>query len=348
MTSKINLSKPPALTHIYTLTTQKGLYQHCRFNEPDKRFGYSIDDNARAILVAYQYHELYNDEKVLELAEIYLRYLDRAQKTNGFFHNFASSAGNFIDLCGSQDSQGRTIWSLGYMASRADISPTLAKKARKVMDKFKFDLRSMRYERARSFALLGYYYIGDREKVERIAEKLVAKFEKHDTENWHWFENVLTYSNAIMPYALLMAYELTGRENYKEIGLKSLKFLHQKCLLEDGVPAPIGQNGWYVKGKKKAIYDQQVVDVFDMVLAHAKAFEITGEAEYLEMANLWWSWFYGNNSNQMMLLNPETDGCYDGLTHNGINLNQGAESIVCYLLSYLAMAKMEKMVKVKI
>ncbi len=334
----INLSEPPSLNHIYNLTTQKGLYQHCRFNEPDKKFGYSIDDNARAIIVAYQYYELFKDQKVLDLAKIYFRYIDRAQMESGFFHNFSSSAGNFIDLCGSQDSQGRTIWALGYMVGKADIDPELAKKAKKVMDNFKFDLRSIKYERARAFSLLGYFYAGDEIKVKRIADKLTRKYAKHETETWHWFENHLTYSNAIMPFAMLQAFKMTGREDYKNVGLKSLKFLNTKCLV-DGIPAPIGQNGWYMKGQKKALYDQQVVDVCDMILANIKAFEVTNEKKYMKTANLWWSWFFGNNTNNMSLINEETQGIFDGLTHNGINLNQGAESIVCYLLSYLAMAK---------
>ena len=345
MTKKINFDEPPSLKHIHTLTTQKGLYQHCRFNEPDKKFGYSIDDNARAILVAYKYFELYGDKKALDLASIYFRYIERAQMESGFFHNFASSAGNFIDKCGSQDSQGRTIWALGYMIGHEATSPELVKRAKKVLANFKFDLRSIRYERARSFALLGYYYAGNKDQVEKIAKKLMVRYNKFAIEPWSWFENYLTYSNAIMPYAMLLAFEITGNEEYKKIGLKSLKFLHSKCLVGD-VPAPIGQNGWYIKGKQKALYDQQVVDVYDMVLAHAKAFELTGDIEFLNAANLWWSWFWGNNLNQMHLLNPETDGCYDGLTHNGINLNQGAESIVCYLLSYLEMANVEKKVKV--
>lgn len=340
MPKEINLTKPPSLKHILALTTQKGLYQHCRFNEPDKKFGYSIDDNARALVVMYQYYARYGDKNVLDLAKIYLNYLGKAQMDNGFFHNFASSAGNFIDLCGSPDSQGRTIWALGYVVGNPTIDPNLTKKAQKILNNFKFDLRSIRYNKAKAFALLGYCYAGDVKKAVKIADKLIEEFGEHDTDSWHWFENHLTYSNGIIPYSLLQAFKLTNNEKYKKVALKSLKFLNQKCMI-GSIPAPIGQNGWYFKGKKKAIYDQQVVDVADMILAHGLAFEITKEQEYNNSANEWWRWFYGNNLNNMFLINPETDGCYDGLTSNGINLNQGAESIVCYLLSYLAMSDME-------
>ncbi|MDO8512942.1 MAG: hypothetical protein Q7S37_00345 [bacterium] len=338
MATKVNLREAPSLKHLQALTTRKGLYQHCRFNEPDKKFGYSIDDNARAILVAYQYYERFRNPEVLDMAQIYLNYISRAQTPSGFFHNFASSSGKFIDVLGSQDSQGRTIWALGYIISRQNVNPELAKKALKILGNFRFDLRMARHDRTKAFALLGYCYIGDREKVKRIADKLVEKFKSQETNSWNWFEDYLTYSNAILPYSLLMAFELSGIETYKKVALKSLKFLHQKCIVK-GIPAPIGQDGWYRKGKKKAIYDQQVVDVADMILAHTKAFELTGEQVYLHWAQMWWSWFGGNNLNDMSLIDPETHGCYDGLTHNGINLNQGAESIVCYLLSYLAMSK---------
>ncbi len=332
---------PPSLKHIYKLTTPKGLYQHSRFSEPDKKFGYSIDDNARMLIACFQYYEIYGDAKVLDLAKIYLRYIERAQMPSGFFHNFASSNGNFIDLCGSQDSQGRTIWALGYVASKPEISKELSKKALVILDNFRFDLRSIKYERAKAFSMLGYYFVGDKKKVKKIADTLVKDYMEHETESWQWFEDHLTYSNAIMPYAMMLAYKLTGDKVYKKIGLRSLKFLHNKCLFE-GVPAPIGQNGWYLKRRKKAIYDQQVVDAADMVLAHALAFKLTKEEEYAEAAELWWGWFSGNNIQKRSLIDEKTDGIFDGLTDGGVNLNQGAESIVCYILAYLVMVKLEQ------
>jgi len=50
------------------------------------------------------------------------------------------------------------------------------------------------------------------------------------------------------------------------------------------------------------------------------------------------SWFLGNNHMHQIIYNPCTGGCYDGLETDYINLNQGAESTVSYLMARLTMA----------
>jgi uncharacterized protein YyaL (SSP411 family) len=334
---EIYLKNPPSLKHLSNLTTQIGLYQHCRFDEPDKKFGYSIDDNARAIIAVYEYHKIYHDPKVLDLAKVYLRYIERAQLSSGYFHNFANSRGKFIDVKGSQDSNGRVIWTLGYILANNEVSPELTKKAQKILSKIPKNLRGLRYNRAKAFALLGYYYLQDKQEVKKISAYLLKSYKLKSSQDWHWFENEITYSNAILPYSLLLTYELLNQEKYKEIALESLAFLRNKCLV-NGIPAPVGQKGWLFKGKRKAIYDQQVVDATDMVFAFITAWRATKEKKYLERAKGWWMWFHGNNLKEKVMIDPSTGGCFDGLTKEGINLNQGAESIVCYLMAHMMMA----------
>jgi hypothetical protein len=49
------------------------------------------------------------------------------------------------------------------------------------------------------------------------------------------------------------------------------------------------------------------------------------------------NWFLGNNHLHQIIYNPCTGGCYDGLEETQVNLNQGAESTLCYLLARLTM-----------
>jgi hypothetical protein len=42
-----------------------------------------------------------------------------------------------------------------------------------------------------------------------------------------------------------------------------------------------------------------------------------------------------------IVYNPKTGGCFDGLEEKQMNLNQGAESTLSYLLARLSIARME-------
>jgi hypothetical protein len=47
------------------------------------------------------------------------------------------------------------------------------------------------------------------------------------------------------------------------------------------------------------------------------------------------NWFLGHNHLNQIVYNPCTGGCYDGLESYYINLNQGAESTISYLMARL-------------
>ena len=50
-------------------------------------------------------------------------------------------------------------------------------------------------------------------------------------------------------------------------------------------------------------------------------------------------WFLGNNFLNQIIYNPCTGGCCDGLEKHNVNLNQGAESTVSYLMARLTIEK---------
>jgi len=57
----------------------------------------------------------------------------------------------------------------------------------------------------------------------------------------------------------------------------------------------------------------------------------------MEKMNCSFNWFLGANHLQQIIYNPCTGGCYDGLEEYNVNLNQGAESTVSYLMARLTL-----------
>ncbi len=104
---------------------------------------------------------------------------------------------------------------------------------------------------------------------------------------------------------------------------------------ENGDLQIVGQDGWYPRGGKRADFDQQCVDAQGTVEASLIALRLTGDSVWRRRALAAFDWFQGRNVHSLTLVDPVTGGCYDGLTRTGLNLNMGAESIVCYLLAYL-------------
>src|SRR5690606_31858476 len=152
---------------------------------------------------------------------------------------------------------------------------------------------------------------------------------QHATRDWAWFEDRLTYDNALLPYALLRAGRILDVPEYRRIGLTALEFL-AGVTFRDGVFWPIGNDGWYVRGGRRAEFDQQPLEATAMVLACQEAALVTGDKAWHGMALDAARWFTGKNALGVSLLDPETGGCHDGLTPHGVNRNQGAESTLAW------------------
>lgn len=334
-----NFRLPPPLTHLKRLTTRDGLVQHADKEVPDPAFGYSLDDNARALIVCLWYSRLFKNNGVGQLAEIYFSYVKRVEREGGTFHNFLSFTEKVLDHEGSEDSVGRAIWALGETVALS----TDEKMKTEALAIFKRASIRKHLEhphvRAKAYILLGLAAVGDKEEAARWADCLVGIFESNADSDWVWFENSLRYANGIIPYALTRAYQLLQDKTYLEVAKLSFEWLDKQSR-DNGVPSPIGQDGWYFKGGEKARYDQQPIEAADMVLAVSALFEATGKEKYLTIARDWMGWYFSNNINKQSLIDNKTGGVRDGLTPQGLNENQGAESIVTYLLAYLSLSKL--------
>ena len=99
---------------------------------------------------------------------------------------------------------------------------------------------------------------------------------------------------------------------------------------------PIGQSGWFPKERTRQYFDQQPEDTAATVEALNVMFQITNRKHYKKLANIAFNWFLGDNVLGQVVYDRVTGGCHDGIGEKFINLNQGAESTISYLLARLS------------
>ncbi|PRX46814.1 glycosyltransferase family 4 protein [Salegentibacter salegens] len=335
------LLPPFSLAHIKRLTDDTGIIQHAKFGIPNLKEGYCLDDNARALLMSLMAYNQKKNPLALELMPIYLSYIHYMQNEDGTFRNFLSFNRNFLDIKGSEDSFGRTIWALGYLMGNA---PNDAYYQNGKLVFFNAVPIFERLNSIRSIAntIIGIcYYLqanpGDEEMIthlKNLSSKLVNQYENNRSKDWHWFENLLAYDNGILPLSLLHATQILNDEKIKSIALESMDFLTENTL-KNGYLSIIGNNNWYVKGEERSMFAQQPVDALAMVLMYNQAFLLTKDKEFLNKLFLSFMWFLGENDLRMSLYDFDTKGCCDGIEKYGVNRNQGAESSLAYLISHL-------------
>lgn len=344
----VDFKTAPKLNFLKRLTNQTGVIQHTKYAVPDRNLGYSVDDNARGLIVACLYYKLFGDEGVLDLALIYLSFVLHSKTADNWFYNFLTFDNKFVDQAKTEDGFGRVMWALGYAVfsnPRRDIKLGAAN----LIEDVKENISKLISPRAISYTLAGLYYLSKAKlenstweaEIKLLADKLVSLYKKNKTSDWHWFEPYMTYSNGIFPYSLALASEIASNDEYALIASESLEFLDKETTDKNGVPCPIGQDGWYKKDGKKALFDQQPVEAADMVIAYLALYKLENKPEYFKKAKKWFSWYYGNNIKQVEVYDNVTTGCFDGINPWGVNLNQGAESIITYLMAYLAFCDIE-------
>ncbi|MFH2105205.1 MAG: glycosyltransferase [Parcubacteria group bacterium] len=333
------------LTHLMKLTDEFGVIQFANGLVPDKSTGYTLDDNARALVVCCRYFNQFKDSSKLNSIKKYLNFIAYVQQKDGRLYNYVDYARKINLDNWIHDPHGRAIWSLGYLISIGSIPEAVKSEAENIFLKALAVTSAIKYPRAVSFIILGLYFYNTArpaakniDKLRRLADHLVSLYKKHSSDNWQWFERQLTYSNSKLPEALFCSYLATQDEKYLKIAKSTLDFL-SSVTFQAGVFAPVGQDGWYSKNGQKARFDQQPVDVASMVQTLVLAYKITKDESYLEKANTAFQWFMGKNSLSQVIYDEATGGCHDGLGKSSINLNQGAESTISYLLARLSLEK---------
>ncbi|MBU0762176.1 MAG: glycosyltransferase, partial [Candidatus Altiarchaeota archaeon] len=328
------------LDHLADLSDKRGIVQFAKNNKPDRQHGYSIDDNARALIVCCMHYTTTADHKSVELTETYLNYIEK-MFSNGRFYNFAdrNMKPDFKNF--SEEAHSRAMWALGYLIATATMPENLKKKAETLFLKGIAESMKLMSPRAVAYNIQGLYHYNivhhsdiNIDRIHKLADHIVSLYNDNKSEEWQWFEPYLTYVNARIPESLYLAYQLRKRTKYLDVAESTLNFL-LSLTLKEGMFHPIGQNGWYIKNDKRAHFDQQPVEAATMVQTLMTAYENTNNEEYKNNAYTVFSWFLGNNHLRQTIYDEKTGGCHDGLGNHSINLNQGAESTISYLLARL-------------
>jgi len=333
------------IDHFLTLTDDTGILQHATYNIPNRDHGYCIDDNARALIfTVLALPHMSHQSILINLQRRYLSFLLHAfNPDNGWFRNFMSFDRKWLDEKGSEDSHGRTIWGLGSCCALSNdentvaISAQLFQKGLKVTEK-------LTHPRALAFTLVGIHaylarFSGDSE-VRRIREKLAnllyKQFEGNTDKEWPWHDELVTYDNAKISQALLLSGQWLNNKSIIQKGFELLDWLIE-IQLENNLFSPIGNRGWFKKGENKARFDQQPIEAQAMIESCLLAYRMVGNQKYIDMAKKSFNWFMGQNDLGTVIYDYQTGGCRDGLTPDGVNLNQGAESTLAWLLSLISM-----------
>lgn len=336
------------LAHIKKMTTGFGMLQFSKINDPDIESGYTIDDNARALIALCQHYKLTREDSDLRYIKIYLDFIAYCERRGDLFINYVDYNQNFTDQneeVNLEDSSGRAIWALGYLVSLSYIlPPAMVKKAQHILDRVLPVTENIHSPRAMAFICKGLYYSGRTEnsKEEKLmrtfADRLVKMYQHEASPDWLWFESYLTYGNSVLPEALLCAYAITGESEYKTIARQSFDFLLDKTFTDNAIKV-ISNRSWHLKGQECDNYGEQPIDVAYTILTLRKFYDIFKDKEYLKKMEIAFNWFLGNNHLGQIIYNPCTGGCFDGLEEHNVNLNQGAESTVSYLMARLTCYK---------
>ena len=332
---------PFSLAHVQRLTDDTGILQHAKYGIPNLKEGYCLDDNARALLMVLMAYRQKKDPVALDLLPVYLSYIHYMQNTDGSFRNFLSFNRNFLDKKGSEDAFGRAIWALGYLIQHAP-NDAYYQTGMEIFSNAYPHFEELTSIRGISNTLLGLsHYLKHRPSDEtilsvmrNISYKLLEAYDQHKTEEWKWFEPVLTYDNGLMPHALLHAAEILKDDNLKKAGIETMDFL-TGVTFKEGYLSIIGNEKWYHRGEERSEFAQQPIDAMAMVLMYYQAFRLTEDRGYLDKLYKSFMWFLGENELRMSLFDFETKGCCDALEKDGVNRNQGAESTLSYLISHL-------------
>lgn len=333
---------PLKLDHLRNMTDETGMLQHAVFTVPNYREGYTTDDNARALMVSALL-EAADHREGIELASRYLAFLWYAfNGDTGRFRNCMDYQRNWLEVIGSDDSHGRSLWALGTVMGRSRKS-ALQSLAGRVIEQALPAILETTSPRAWAFALIGIQeydqrYAGDRragQVRDELADRLLKLYEINRTDEWRWFEPSLTYCNAALPHALLTCGQAAASEALTAAGLESLAWLADRQRGASGHFVPIGCNGFYERGGERARFDQQPVEAQAMVSACLEAWRLTGDRMWRKEARTAFEWFLGRNDLSLPIYDPTTGGCRDGLHPDRANENQGAESTLAFLQSLL-------------
>ena len=340
-----NIEVPvPSLEHLIKLTDDTGLYQHAKFTIPNREHGYCTDDNARGVMAMTRYYAQYPEPKALKLLDTYLSFVMYSQNSDGTVRNMMNFERTWFKKEAKSDAFGRVLWALGTVMAQPP-APAYLSVIKDCFDK-SVEYIQMQLPKGMAYSILGMcdylkQFPGASEikrQLEMAADGLVTQYEESHYPDWQWFEEALTYDNAVLPHAMYVAGMTCDNKKYLAVAEKTCEFLlaniyHGKHF------SFVGCNGWYERGGTRASFDQQPIDTAGTVMMLRAAYDATKNDNFLVLQRKAFEWFLGRNDLHIPLYDFRTKGCNDGLMRDGVNLNQGAESTLSFLLSLLSVVE---------
>lgn len=330
------LSQSIRLDHLAALVDDTAVLQHAKFSIPNRREGYTVDDSARAIVAITRTS---SSKSALAMQRRLVGFILQMQSEDGKLSNLMDYSRKIMDAPTDGDHLGRAIWAMGVLLN-SHQDRGVKSSARQVFDRALPWARTATSPRVIAYTCLG---LGARLGAEHsdenlksnlrlLADRLVTLHNRTHTIEWDWFEEKLTYDNARLCQALLTAYSILGDPVYLKVAEDALQFLIRTEISHE-VYSPVGNLEWYVRGGRKSEYDQQPVETGSFIEAVADAYRLTAASPYRTALFQGLGWFFGQNTKSVSLVDSSTGACYDGLTPDGLNLNQGAESTIAFLLA---------------
>jgi len=319
----------PSFDHLLAMSTDIGTYEHADHAAFRPEHGYCTDDVARVLVVAVR--EPRPSASIRSLARVALRFLTEAQGVAGHVRNRRSSTGRWRGRRGVEDCWGRSMWAFGTAANRAP-DQWMRETALAYFDRGA-EQRAP-WPRAMAFASLGAAEVLAAQPSHRRARAVLVDGiatigSGTPTSTWTWTEPRLTYANAALAEALITAGSLLPDDDALTRGLAMLAWLLDRETTDGHLsPTPVGGAGPDDRGPS---FDQQPIEVAALADACARAAVVTGETSWLGGVDLAIRWFTGDNDAHAPMWDPATGGGYDGLSADGPNLNEGAESTIALI-----------------
>ncbi|MBV6459308.1 MAG: D-inositol-3-phosphate glycosyltransferase [Fimbriimonadaceae bacterium] len=335
----------PGLNYLVGLTDRVGILQHSTYGIPNRHEGYCLDDCSRAALVLSRVLTLQNtSDDVRRALDTNLAFIGHAlDPTTRQFRNFMAFDGTWLGEPVSSDAIGRAVWSLGTIAAK-DVSSNRRQYARAMLSASKHAMQSVTSLRGKALLILGLLECAraDIREFESIRMSLVRElsdlWQAHADKEWPWIESVLLYDNALLPHALIAAGSHDADYELLDKGLVALDWLCDIQSTPIGTFRPIGSDSFYSRGCQRCNFDQQPLEAWTVIEACLAAYHATQDERWLVSGGSAYQWYHGRNDLEVSMVDPETGGCYDGLTPYGPNRNQGAEAVISLVGAKTALA----------
>lgn len=321
------------------MTDDRGLFEHANDSEPRLEHGYCTDDNARLLTIASLHDDI---GAAHSLSRIALRFVREAQMPDGGTRNRMDAEGRWTDGSSTEDCWGRSLSGLGNAAAHHD-NPTVRKWAMRGFDHGAH--QRSQWPRSMAFAAIGAAEVAAASPGHRAAHSLLRDAVESIgplplSGTWCWPEPRLRYANATMAEALIAAGAVLDQRRVLQQGLEMLSWLLD-LEMAPGHLSVVGHSGRGPDDEGPQ-FDQQPIEVAAMADACWRALRVTDDSSWAGGIMAAEAWFRGVNDCGLTMFDETSNGGYDGLHADRVNLNQGAESTLAYVSTMYRAAQMQR------